>query len=585
MRATLLAIDATCTSRPGAALAQRLTASPALLAAAVWFGAVWFYFGAIGKTRDDWTWTLIDPATGRAAWGDLFDLPLFWRPLSLVLCRALNTALWEVDWLANTIGAAAHGLVAWSIWRVGRALGAGPRAAVLGAFAFLGFPLTFDVALWTTALPTMLATALLLAVAGLVVRWRAERLTIARALGLFALAATIPCFNEQPAAALPGAIILAWLLGGPRDPHDGPADAGARLRRAIIIGACLLAPQIIYLALFRATSHPTFRGGSGTATAVADLGARALYAADGIWQWTLGARGRALHADAFLHGARNLVRPQGAVWAAAVILGLFAWIRWRPSAAAGARPALPWAGVAFGLAGAACSWLPVVLVNTVWVEGRLFYPGAALVALACACAATAVADGLSFPRACRAGAQALAIGAILAGVVGMIGLQTLQRTRDRFDRDEIAQLARLAPDPPPGAIFLAMRVQRSATGGLRGLAPVEFGAWSFEHIGTAQIRFAIGRRDLYTNRTNRGTPVELTPDGLIIAPWERPAWAGPNEPRQLVGWDRIFPFVIEADGLVRPVRRLRLRQPSGEVITIEPAPTAGFIDGASVGHP
>ncbi|MEO1280023.1 MAG: hypothetical protein AAFV77_13770, partial [Planctomycetota bacterium] len=62
-----------------------------------------FFAGDIGKTRDDYTWAVNDPATGAIAVVDLWRLPLFWRPLSLVLVRHVVSLTWDAPAIANVL--------------------------------------------------------------------------------------------------------------------------------------------------------------------------------------------------------------------------------------------------------------------------------------------------------------------------------------------------------------------------------------------------------------------------------------------------------------------------------------------------
>ncbi|MFI4881193.1 MAG: hypothetical protein ACIAQU_01260, partial [Phycisphaerales bacterium JB064] len=162
-----------------------------------------FYGGDIGKTRDDYTWAVNEPVTGDIAIVDMWRLPLFWRPLSLILVRHLVSLTWDAPWIANLLTAMSHLMLTVVFWRwlrtLGFALGAGAAALL-----FLTLPMAYDVMHWPAAMPTAISGVLALVVAAFALK----RITVRSIAATAGLTFTMCCFNEQAAACMAAVVLL-----------------------------------------------------------------------------------------------------------------------------------------------------------------------------------------------------------------------------------------------------------------------------------------------------------------------------------------------------------------------------------------
>ena len=398
-------------------------------------GSLLFFLGDIGKWREDFIWNLRDPATGRAAWGELFRLPFFWRPCSLIYVRAINTLFWAFDPARQLLAVAAHLWAAWMLLRTLRAFGASPTIGALGALTFLVLPQNYEVVFWPSATPTAVATGLFLYLALRVRRAEGRPSPLVCAL----VAALIPCWNEQPAAGLAALPLLVLACRPPGTPRRWFAALG--------LTSVTVIPCVVYLALYLATSPHEGRGGlasyAGPSALPDRVGATLLRAADllagpSAWQMIRGS---------FSFGIRALQSIRGVCWLLACFVTGVLWFRRAaensPDPVAPSRPLL----IAFGLAGALAMLLPIVAISGVRVEPRMLYAPSACLVLA-ACTALTTRTRTRTPRAVLALAAASVCLLIACGTC-LIGYQSLLRRRSQMDWEETRALKALVPEYEP----------------------------------------------------------------------------------------------------------------------------------------
>lgn len=541
-----------------AVTSKRLTGGLALLAAcvALWVLAGAFYAGDIGKTRDDYTWAVNDPVTGHVAIADLWRLPLFWRPISLILVRHLVSLTWEAPWIANLLTAASHGALVFVLWRwlrtLGFALGAGAAAMV-----FLTLPMAFDVMHWPAAMPTALAGLCAIVVAWLAVSLPGLGRKTTAVSSIAVLTFIACCLNEQAAACM-GALALLPMAAT----HAFRRRVAAAITTALAVGA----PSIGYIGLVVLTAPGNHRGGASTLVSPAYWSKRGSTVFEGTWSQLFGPHGRDLTLGGIEAGLPSLVGVVGiALLAVAVAAGL-AWV-WRsvlPVASRCRMPALPW--LAFvGLAWFVLGLVPFVVVQTGPIEARHVYlpvVGLLLVALvACEAIGRTLPDRIA--RVVGAVLASLAVLWSCAAAVSLVGIQTTLRERYHMDMAEARAIAALYPDPAPGSVLVIARAAwREAETGRRHYDRRFWSAWQMDHMATAVLRQEYERDDIFAKHRFSiafGAPAsEFCADGWTVGLSDGPAWNGGRLPPSLIEWDRLLVLRIEDDGSVVPIDRLAL---------------------------
>ncbi len=541
--------------------------SPAavLFAAALAAGALFFYLGDIGKWREDFVWTLRDPATGRADWAELLHLPFFWRPCSLIYVRAIDTLFWSFDPPRHALAVAAHLLAAWCLLRLLRCLSIGPGLAAAGALAFMVQPQAYEVVFWPSATPTSFATALFLIVCRRIVR-AAREPAAARLWPTVALAALIPCWNEQPAPAL-AALPLLYLAAA-----DPAAPLRTRLSRAAAITSACCAVCGVYLALYLATGTHGGRGAIGSYAPIAETPGRAVAAVQRALDLGLGRSAAQTVRGAAITAAGPLRTARGLLWLAATCIAALLWIqaaaRNPPAVARDDPPApRPWLLALFGVIAAAAMFSPIAVLRAVAVEPRMLYPPACCLILSAAAILASARPLARLSRGARlVGAAAFAACAIAAGVC-LLGYQTMLKRRAAMDWAEARALQQLVPNPPPDSLLLAVRIGSTAAGtGQWGFDRTEFGAWSKAAYGASLLREVYGRRDLYCDRFRSDTAAgfRFGPDGVRANVWARPGYIMGVFEQRFFPLDHLVPFDIAADGRVSLVRTLWVESPDGQ---------------------
>ncbi|GIW74847.1 MAG: hypothetical protein KatS3mg103_1369 [Phycisphaerales bacterium] len=538
----------------------------------LWVLAGAFYAGDIGKTRDDYTWAVNDPATGRVALVDLWRLPLFWRPLSLITVRHLVSLTWSAPWIANLLTALSHLLLVVVFWRWLCSLGFGLGAAV-AAMLLLTLPAGYDVMHWPAAMPTALAGMLLLA-GGWLVRGRP---TPARWAAMGGAAFAAACFNEQATACMAALALL---------PAAWSARIGQGLAEGVRWVVAIGSASVLYVLLVAATAPPGHRGGMGSLVGMDDWPPRAGSAVAGAWDQLFGPSG----VDLVLGGVQVGVGVLGlggfSVLAASLLLGL--WWVWSarpepacPGAMHGSRgcPAgrvRPGVLVLVGLAWLGLGLVPFVIVRTGPIEARHVYlpaMGLLLAMLGGLRWVRGVMPGVSAGLACRLAAS---VGVLVAGVcsVSLVGIQTTLRVRWQMDVAEAAAIARVFPSPPAeGVVLIARAAWREADTGRPRYDRRFWSAWQMDHIATAVLRHQYGRKDLYAKH-RFAVAFGVDAETVGQAGWttelsDGPAWDGGRLAARSIPWDRLVALTIEADGTVVPIDRLVFRREGRPVWSVD----------------
>lgn len=536
---------------------KRLTGGLALLLAcvALWVLAGAFYAGDIGKTRDDYTWAVNDPATGSVAIADLWRLPLFWRPISLVLVRHLVSLTWDAPWIANLLTALSHAVLALAVWRwfrtLGFSLGAGVAAMVL-----LTLPMAYDVMHWPAAMPTALAGLCAVAVARLAMSVPTTERKITNAMGVALLTFVACCLNEQAVACM-GAVALLPL-----------ATTQALRRRLAAAATTVLAvglPSLGYILLVRLTAPSNHRGGTSTLVSPERWLGRGATVFEETWSQLLGTYGTDLTLGGFEVGLPSLGIVGIVLLLVAVVAGLvWAWRSAPPGAFGDRPPAMSWLA-AFGLAWFVLGLVPFVVVQTGPIEARHVY--LPVVGLLLFSLVVCRAIGRTMPdRIARLTGSVLGSIFVLwscIAAVSLVGIQTTLRERYRMDMAEAKAIPALYPDPAPGSVFVIARAAwREADTGRSHYDRRFWSAWQMDHMATAVLRHEYGRDDIYAKHRFSiafgAHASEFSAEGWTAGLSDGPAWDGGRLPPSLIEWDRLLVLRIEDDGSVVPIDRLAL---------------------------
>lgn len=560
---------------------KRLTSGLALLVAcfALWVLAGAFYAGDIGKTRDDYTWAVNDPATGSVAVADLWRLPLFWRPISLVLVRHLVSLTWDAPWIANLLTALSHGVLALAVWRwfrtLGFTLGAGVAAMVL-----LTLPMAYDVMHWPAAMPTALAGLCAVAVAGLAISLPLTDRKSTCVLGIALLTFIACCLNEQAVACLGAVALLPMAVS-----HARCYRLAAAFWTALAVGL----PSFGYILLVVLTAPSNHRGGTSTLVSPDRWLGRGTTVFEETWSQLLGPYGRDLTLGGFEVGLPSLGIVGIVLLLVAVVAGLvWAWRSAPPGAFGDRPPSMSWLAV-FGIAWFVLGLVPFVVVQTGPVEARHVYLPVVGLLLFSLVACRGVG------RVLPGGIRRL-LGSVMASVavlwscvaaVSLVGIQTTLRDRYRIDMAEARAIADLYPAPAPGAVFVIARAAwREADTGRRHYDRRFWSAWQMDHMATAVLRHQYGRDDIYAKHRFSiafGAPTtEFSANGWTVGLSDGPAWDGGRLPPSLIVWNRLLVLRIENDGSVVPIDRLALIReeqpaevvplPAVQVRDLEPPP-------------
>lgn len=464
--------------------------------------------------------------------------------------------------MRHAIAALAHAGATLLLWRLVTALVPCWHAAAAACLAFLLAPLHYEVALWPAAMSIALACACYLGMALLWVGFAEGRRGAGAVLGMGLLGLAIPCWNEQPAGGVLALPLLYWAV----HPRDEPARRAWR-RCAAATASCALG-VLVYLAALLATAPTGERGSASSLTPLAELPATAAQLAGFVASGLAGRRLLETALGAIFHGLDAFAAPAGWAWAVALVAAGALWLRvWLSRPLATAMPSsAPSAGrvLLFAVALVVASWLPVLLVQPLFVSDRYFYAPALGWSVVLALLLRHALLATRGPRAAvlRAAAGCAVLLLAVAAVVAQVGFQRALRERFAADGAIASQLRDLVPRPPPYTVFVPLRARdvpvRSDFARFEGLFP---GALAAPWSAGALLRDAYHRRDLDATYEHPWSPrslVRLARDGVSYTDFPI-FWEHPEDPAggRRIPWDRVLPFVVERDGRVRLVRSLR----------------------------
>lgn len=539
---------------------------------ALWWVATLFFGGDVGRLSDDYEMLRRDPVTGVLDLPAVQtpDRPYFIRPVFLFVAHNLITIFHGHEWVVHAFMAGVHGLVALLLYSVLRRARVGTLAATSAALLFLVLPQNHEAVFWMSAMGSEAALATFLILALVVVRQESRGLA---SLGLpFVLAFSVPCWNEQAAAAVP-ALPLLFLAVRRADQPFRPL-----LRHALVITGVCMAGVGLYLALLIGTTPAGQRGSASSLISAAELLPRWGESISSSWNWTAGQLGRDVVIGGLIRASRELDSVRAAVALALLVVGgvLFA-LRWaRPRDAEGppaaSAPRLVWLAL-FGLFAALLTLLPAAVIREQPLFSRLYavhVAGLALVAgSAFACLERARGSRSGRWVAGTAGA-AVAVGtSVLA--FSMIGLQGLFRDTARFDRSIPEQLAALMPGPERGTVFVPLDARAWAGDTGRKLFDGAIPLALFHEYAIGPLTREVFRRpdlDVVPFNTWRGLRLSgFTADTLVVPCPVSDGVAGKFR-RTRIPWSRTVPFVIDEDGDVELVRRVWIERPNGRDLAI-----------------
>jgi len=511
-----------------------------------------FYLGDIGKTRDDYTWAVNDPVTGVVAIFDLWRLPLFWRPLSLVIVRHLVSLTWEVPWIANILTSIAYLGLSVAVWRWFRSFGF-VLAAGAGAMLLLCLPMAFDVMHWPAAMPTALGGIIVVFIAHRVIKLQADDRSLGASGFIAVLVFVACCLNEQAVACIGGVALVPLFVQG---------SWARRIRSTVAWGAVLVIPGLLYVLLVSFTAPSTHRGGVSTFVAAGAWPGRTIVILAQAWSQLVGPHGR----DLMLGGLKTGLPTLGVAGTVLVVIALAAGLVWAwKTPRALDRQIGPRSPVLFvlGLSWAGLGLSPFILVQTGPVEAR----HVVLPVIGLLLAFFALLDWCFRRVPDRASdtlarvATSLAVVLACVGAVSLVGIQTTLRERYRMDMQEAQAIAALYPAPEPGAVILIARSSwREASTGYKHYDMRFWSAWQMDHIATAVLRHQYRRDDIFAkHRFSMAFGVDdnhVDDQGWTTGLSSGPAWDGGRLSPRLIPWQRVLGVRIRDDGAAVPINAL-----------------------------
>lgn len=563
----------------------------AVLCLAVWGVACMFFGGDLGWWNDDYwffrrpfpdqasvpfftlQYTPFEPATPGLSW---------WRPLFLIVAPIVTTACWDAPWVLHAFDALLHLTICALTYQLLRALRISPRAAVVATLLLVVCAPASEMIFWAACTSSLLACTCLLACflcfARGVQTARPAWFVAAVLLGM-----PIPLLNEQPAACFLALPLIA-LAARPRD---------ASHRRALLLATPAILALALWCAVYLAAifAHPAGPDRVGAAGSLIPLHRAApVLGKDIQWLWRIMAEWHFLRDSAVGVGADALSRhPVRTVLFAAIILPVgVTTLRWlcRPESppAPATTPHHPRRAAVFflGILVMVSALLPIMAVDAPVRPRMTYLPWLGLCIAVAAC--TDAARHALRTRPVLLHASAWATASVLAWILGMsmvamVGVQASYHERSRIDQRLADQLRRAMPNPKPGTVFFAMRVDDwpSATRNPHFdhflISPVG-PAWSFptfaRHVyQRSDVNIASMHweqpRFAWADRTTVVPTVELPdafqrdplPEPLATLDARRSIFSRHQAP---IRWDRIVPIEVLEDGSILAIKRLSLRR-------------------------
>jgi hypothetical protein len=550
-----------------------------------------YFLGGTGWWSDDYWHNLRDPITGGLGETLIISREFFLRPLFYRIVPPLTTLLWNHDWAAHLIQVFSHGIVALLLFLLLRTFAIATRPAAAAGIVFMLFPPHFEGVLWISALPTLLASMLMLGLMFATIAFARRAGPLACRGGwwivppMMAAAFAICCLNEQPAAgilALPLGYLAA--LATRRPPAAGAPSPARHLVRALVpafLSGCMV---ILYAAIVRATAIPGSRGSSAGLITPGQFAERLpAFSAEVFERLTM----QNFAGGAFSLGLGELRAAPLATLAAALVLAAAAipFIRWwiaahhGPSTRAATAP--PLRGLALlsltGVAIFATGYLPIAVVAGYSPDWRTHYWPANGLAIIIA----ALGSAAPCTRPLRIAALAVLLVASAAASITFIGLQSAYRTRHRQDLAESARLRELIPDPEPLTFFIPLAIDTTGVRTGSALLDNHFrGVWEYPWATPRHIMRVYQRDDVRCGFFRHWTPghpvLGASEQGIHYGDRLGPRFPQIGESVWLIPWDRAAPFIITSEGELRMVTAIILESgdASGGAATIRIPQTA-----------
>ncbi|TVQ62008.1 MAG: hypothetical protein EA378_05955 [Phycisphaerales bacterium] len=559
------------------------------LPAAFWLLGTALLTFHLGLWTDDYDLAGIDPVTGRIerlTW--LADSP-YWRPLHLIFTMALETLSFHRPWLGHAMVNLLHGVCAWLVFALARALGLGRRGAAAAAVLFLTYPLHAQAIHWIAAFGTLASTATALGACVLAVRLVRDALRPLTLVGFVVLSWATPCWNEQATGAFLALPLLAIVFGAQRR----GAVRGVLIRAGVVSAAAWIGAAL-YLAMYVTHAPPEWRGSRAQAVGVSEVFEGVVRLAQGVaalhrWEvelagaWAMSVR----TASAFA----ILVVPTLAL----VVVGGAAWVRgyvaWSAGERAGARRA---SGVTvFALVAGVGCFAPILLASGWTLELRYLHAPSAFLAMAMVAPLAGVLEWASErvrgAGAVRAGRVVVAMLVMAAGLGGsLLQLGYAGAFRERWVRDqaEVSALVRAAPSPSPDAFFLPVFVATEGVGREGGrwsrFEASFMSVWAVNWGAPNIVQQAYRRRDVSAGwvwSPGAESPVLSAEASRVRVPTSFRTELQPADPsRKGAGYwapmSRVVPFSIESDGSVRVWPAFAVTYADGSRV-VSPCPASG----------
>lgn len=517
-------------------------------------------------------YTPFEPATPGFSW---------WRPLFLIVAPIVTTTCWDAPWVLHTFDALLHLTICALAFQLLRTLRLSPRAAVVATLLLVVCAPASEMIFWAACTSSLLACACLLGC----LLCCAKGVQTARPAWFVAtvlLGVPVPLLNEQPAAVFLVLPVIA-LAARPRDVP--PFRALVRATPTILALALWC---VVYLAAIFA--HPAGPDRVGAAGSLIPLHRAApVLGKDIQWLWRIMAEWHFLRDSAVGFGADALSRHP--VRSLALALGLL------PAGALTARwlcrpdplpvlstplhtPRRAWVFL-LGILVMVSAMLPIMAVDAPVRPRMTYLPWLGLCIAVAACTDAARHALRTRPLLLHTSAWATAV--VLAWIVGMstvamVGVQALYHERSRIDQRLAQQLRRAMPNPQPGTVFFALRVDdwpsttRNPHFDHFLISP--FGpAWSFptfvHHVyqrADVDIASMHWEQPLFAwaDHTTVVPTVELAdafprdslPEPLATLAAQRPIFSRHQAP---IRWDRVVPIEVLEDGSILAIKRLSLR--------------------------
>lgn len=552
----------------------------------VWLTAALGLGGDLGRSTDDYCVNLRDPVTGDAPrpFNPFAHHPSFWRPAHVLMMYAGRTYLDDQDRILHVFTAAMFGGTAVLLFVLLRRSTGSLLIASAAAILLLAWPSHHEVALWFPTTCTSIGTGLLLAL-GLATRRLAHnepRRFWPHTLLPLSLAAAIPFFYEQPAAA---SIAVPLLYVAARGPSLSRA---AHLRRAVKLLSLIAGIQCTFAAAMIATTAGAKRGGTDSLVGLSETPGRILATVERVAAAIGGPQARNIFAGGWTEAWTQLPASLVGVWVVALAICGAATVlatAHRPTAltsnaSESAERSRPGWIIAFGLCVSLLSLMPIAAIRDHVVASRMtFVPfigvliaGAGLLAFIRALRLRMTRTTLTsamFAIAVVAGAGSLAIA--------MLGVQLAYKRRAELDDRALRQLATLVPNPPSNSVFVPVAVaDRAATTGFPAFDNVRPGVFETIWSSSPPLRRMLTRRDIWvTSRPGWRGPTLAHPSRESVLLNHRflgwcPFELSDDGRGTILEWSDIIPFIVEADGRVRLIRRLTFERSDGEDLVIRP---------------